>query len=53
MFWLVTPAIRDRFAIRWSDALAALAVGCLAGLLHAILAARIPPVSPARPRRAR
>jgi hypothetical protein len=53
MFWLVTPAIRDRFAIRLSDALAALAVVCLAGLLHPTLAARIAPAAPARRRRAR
>lgn len=43
MFWLVTPAIRDRFALRLSDAFAALAVACLAGLLHPILAPRPTP----------
>ncbi|WP_375462333.1 hypothetical protein [uncultured Methylobacterium sp.] len=30
MFWFVSPALRDRFTIAWSDALAGLGVACLA-----------------------
>ncbi|MBE7245122.1 MAG: hypothetical protein INR63_09230, partial [Actinomycetospora chiangmaiensis] len=33
MVWLVTPAVRDRFVLRWGDVCAALAVACLAGAL--------------------
>ncbi|MCJ2013177.1 hypothetical protein [Methylobacterium sp. J-076] len=50
MFWLVTPALRDRFALRWSDALAALAVACLAALLHPLVAGRLTRHAPSRPR---
>ena len=54
MFWLVTPSIRDRFAIRPADVLAALAVACLAGLLHLLLAGRLTGLSaPPRRRKAR
>ncbi|WP_375454676.1 hypothetical protein [uncultured Methylobacterium sp.] len=42
MFWFVTPALRDRFAIAWSDAFAGLAVAGLA-LALAPLAARLMP----------
>ncbi|MDP4024708.1 hypothetical protein Q8W71_18940 [Methylobacterium sp. NEAU 140] len=38
MSWLVTPALRDRFVIRWSDALAALALAALAAALRPVLA---------------
>jgi hypothetical protein len=47
MFWLVTPALRDRFVIRPSDGLAAGAVACLAAALRPVLrprADRVPPV---------
>jgi hypothetical protein len=43
MFWLVTPALRDRFVIRPADALAALAVACLAAALHPLLGGRAAP----------
>jgi hypothetical protein len=43
MFWLVTPALRDRFVIRPTDALAALAVACLAAALHPLLGGRAAP----------
>lgn len=39
MYWLVTPALRDRFVLRWSDALAAVAVACLAAALTGMLPA--------------
>jgi hypothetical protein len=50
MFWLVTPSVRDRFAIRPADVLACVAVACLAGLLHPLLARRW---APPRRRKAR
>lgn len=53
MFWLVTPSVRDRFAIRPADILAALAVACLAGVLHPLLAGRLGQPSPTRARNAR
>lgn len=53
MFWLVTPALRDRFALRLADVLAAVAVACLAGVLHPLLAGRLTRRSPARSRKAR
>lgn len=37
MFWLVTPALRDRFVLRPSDALAACGVACLAAALRPAL----------------
>jgi hypothetical protein len=37
MFWLVTPALRDRFVLRPSDALAACGVACLAAALRPVL----------------
>ncbi|QGY04812.1 hypothetical protein MMSR116_25095 [Methylobacterium mesophilicum SR1.6/6] len=37
MFWLVTPALRDRFVLRPSDVLAACAVACLAAALRLML----------------
>ncbi|MCJ2053354.1 hypothetical protein [Methylobacterium sp. J-070] len=40
MFWLVTPALRDRFVIRPSDVLAAGAVACLAAALRPVLRPR-------------
>ena len=39
MFWLVTPALRDRFVLRLTDAVAALAVACLAAALTPLLSA--------------
>ncbi|WP_246692271.1 hypothetical protein [Methylobacterium sp. WL1] len=39
MFWLVTPALRDRFVLRPVDGFAALAVACLAAALHPLLRA--------------
>ncbi|MEL6064352.1 MULTISPECIES: hypothetical protein [unclassified Methylobacterium] len=40
MVWLITPAIRDRFVLRPSDALAAGAVACLAAALRPFLRPR-------------
>jgi hypothetical protein len=40
MFWLVTPALRDRFTLTGTDLLAALGVLCLAGALRPL--ARMP-----------
>ena len=37
MFWLITPALRDRFVLRPSDVLAASAVACLAAALRPVL----------------
>lgn len=53
MFWLVTPALRDRFAIRWTDVLAAVAVACFAAVLRPLVAGRLAGLAPARPRNAR
>ena len=52
MFWFVTPALRDRFVIRLSDALAALAVGCLALALGPLVRRLLPVAEPRRPRSA-
>lgn len=43
MFWLVTPALRDRFVLRPADGFAALAVACLAAALHPLLRGRPAP----------
>ena len=51
MFWLVTPALRDRFVIRGSDALAALGLACLVAALHPVLAPLVARLTPAGPRR--
>jgi hypothetical protein len=48
MFWLVTPALRDRFVLRPSDALAVGAVACLAAALRPVLRPRADRTSPAR-----
>ncbi|APT29925.1 MULTISPECIES: hypothetical protein [Methylobacterium] len=40
MFWLITPAVRDRFVLRPSDVLAAAAVACLAAALRPVLRPR-------------
>lgn len=50
MFWLVTPALRDRFVLRLSDGLAALAVACIAAALNPLLSGRS---APARRRKSR
>ena len=52
MFWFVTPALRDRFVIRWSDAFAAMAVGCLAVALSPLAQRLVPTVSRRRRRSA-
>ncbi|WP_457105547.1 hypothetical protein [Methylobacterium sp. P5_C11] len=51
MFWLITPAVRDRFVIRPSDVLAACAVACLAAGLRLALRPR-GDRTPSGPRRA-
>jgi ABC-type Fe3+-siderophore transport system permease subunit len=50
MIWLVTPALRDRFVLRWSDASAAVAVACLAAALAGMLPALAPRAAPLRSR---
>ncbi|AWN34786.1 hypothetical protein [Methylobacterium radiodurans] len=51
MFWLVTPALRDRFTLTPGDGLAALGILCLAGALRPL--ARMPhPRGPAGTRSA-
>lgn len=40
MFWLITPAVRDRFVLRPSDVLAAGAVACLAAALRPLIRPR-------------
>ncbi len=52
MFWFVTPALRDRFVIGWSDAFAAIAVCCLAVALLPVAQRLMPVLSPRRRRSA-
>jgi hypothetical protein len=51
LFWFVTPALRDRFVLAWTDILAILAVLCLA-VAALPLGARLLPPRAAEPGRA-